>query len=143
MGSAFSLAVPEEEQTLDTGEQFYKYYVENSAYADSVEELFEYKQFKERLESEDLFMVYKKPTTTVVDAGDPSMAEILFEYEDKDQGWVVQDQVGLNKFIESLETARENLKRDGELSEGDDRTIEMCISIIQFAKENGYGVKFS
>ncbi|QIB74046.1 hypothetical protein G3I44_06900 [Halogeometricum borinquense] len=140
MGATFLLVVPEEEETLETAKQFYRYHVQNSEHDDDLEGVFEYEQVKKRLEQEIFFMVYKKPTTAVVDAGEPSMQEVQYKYEDDDH--VVRDPEGLNQFIQSLETARENLQRDGDLFEGKDRTIEMCINLIEFAKKNGYGISF-
>ncbi|RYJ15226.1 hypothetical protein ELS19_15575 [Halogeometricum borinquense] len=140
MGATFLLVVPEEEETLETAKQFYRYHVQHSEHDDDLEGVFEYEQVKNRLEQESGFMVYKKPTTAVVDAGEPSMQEIQYKYEDDDH--VVRDPEGLDLFIQSLETARENLQRDGDLSEGKDRTIEMCINLIEFAKKNEYGISF-
>ncbi|WP_363465945.1 hypothetical protein [Halogeometricum borinquense] len=140
MGATFLLVVPEEEETLETAKQFYRYHVQNSEHDDDLEGVFEYEQVKKRLEQEIFFMVYKKPTTAVVDAGEPSMQEVQYKYEDDDH--VVRDPEGLDQFIQSLETARENLQRDGDLFEGKDRTIEMCINLIEFAKKNGYGISF-
>lgn len=140
MGTAFSLIVPEDEKTIETGEHFFQYHIENSTDDDSLDGLFEYEQFTERLEGKDRFSIFKKPTQTVVDAGEPSMAEIQLEHEEEDGA--VRDPEGLDKFIESLEAARENLRveLDEDVFEIKNRNIEMCINIIEFAKENDYGV---
>ncbi|ADQ66364.1 hypothetical protein C499_08752 [Halogeometricum borinquense DSM 11551] len=142
MSSTFSLVVPDEKETLATGKQFYRYHVENSKYDDSLDEISEYKHFKENLRQDDVFMIYKNPTTQVVDTGEPSIAEILFKYRDEDG--VVRDIEGLDTFVTSLEVARKNLEDqlDDDRMEIVDRTIEMCINLIEFAKKNGYGISF-
>lgn len=140
MGSAFSLQVPEEEQTLATAEAFFEYHIDNSKHDDSLEEMLEYEFFKEDYEETGDFFIFKKPTKTVERAAEPSFTDIYFEYEDEDGA--IRDPEGLEKFVEALEAARENLKQEGDYFEGRDWTIEMCINIIEFAKENGYGVNY-
>lgn len=140
MSNAFSLTVPAERRTVKTGEQFYQYHVENSTHDDSLEDVPEFEYFMKRLKQNGRFRISQKPTKQVIEAGTPPMSEILFEYEDEDG--VVREEDGLEMFVQSLETARENLREelDEDRMDGVDRTIEMCINIIEFAKLNGYGV---
>ncbi|RYJ15473.1 hypothetical protein ELS19_14450, partial [Halogeometricum borinquense] len=84
MGATFLLVVPNEEQTLETGKTVYQYHVENSKYDDTLADLPPYQYFKNDLQQDGTFMIYEKPTTSVVDAGEPSMQEIQYKYEDDD-----------------------------------------------------------
>ena len=138
MGGAFSLIVPEEEQTVELAERFYQYHLEHSDYDESVEDIFDRERFFKRMEEDDMFMLWNKPTRTVIEAGEPPIAEVLFEYAEGNN--TVYDPEGLDEFLNVLETARENLSQE----EVDirDRTIEFCENLINFAKENGYGVAF-
>ncbi|RYJ15273.1 hypothetical protein ELS19_01120, partial [Halogeometricum borinquense] len=139
MGSAFSLVVPEEEETLETGKQFYRYHAENSNYDGSIGEISAFERFKKRLRQKGRFRIAEKPTKVVIEAGEPSMADIVLEYADKNG--VIHDPEGLDLFVKSLEDSREQLR--GELSDDRmeimERTIERCINLIEYAKENGYG----
>jgi hypothetical protein len=138
MGGAFSLIVPEEEQTVELAERFYQYHLERSDYDESVEDIFDRERFFERMEEDDMFMLWNKPTKTVTEAGEPTTAEILFEYAEGNN--TVYDPEGLDEFSKMLETARENLSE--EEVDVRDRTIEFCENLINFARENGYGVAF-
>ena len=138
MVGAFSLIVPEEKETVELAERFYQYHLEHSDYDESVEDIYGRKRFIERLKEKNKFMLWNNPTSTVIEAGEPPIAEIIFEYAEEND--TVYDPEGLDKFLEVLETARENLSE--EEVEVRDGTIEFCENLINFAKENGYGVAY-
>ncbi|QIB74287.1 hypothetical protein G3I44_08330 [Halogeometricum borinquense] len=142
MCSEFSLVVPEEEATLETGKQFSRYHAESSNYDGSIEEISAFERFENRLRQKGRFRIAEKPTKVVIEAGEPSMADTVLEYADKNG--VIYDPEGLDLFVKSLEDSREQLR--GELSDDRmeimERTIERCINLIEYAKENGYGISF-
>lgn len=141
MGSTFALYVPEEEQTIETGEKFYQYHVERSQFDSTLDDLNSYESFKDWMKQHDKFRIGQKPTKEVLEASDPPIPELYFEYSNDDG--VIWDAEGLDEFIESLETARETLSQeidDEEHMKGVDRSIEICIHLLEFAKENEYGI---
>lgn len=141
MGTAFSLEVPEDARTLETGTAFYRYHIEHSEHDSDLSDLLEYKLFKDELEDEN-FSIFRKATRAVTEAAEPPLSDIQQEFCDEEL--TVRDPAGLDAFVRSLEAARENLEleSDGDIHVGTDRTIDMCINIVEFARERGWGVHY-
>ncbi|ELZ85527.1 hypothetical protein C453_06918 [Haloferax elongans ATCC BAA-1513] len=139
----FSLIVPEDEQTIEIGKACYRFHIDHSQYDSdkSPEELRDYRNFKEKMNENERFMVYEKASHTIVDAAEPPIQHVFDEYRDDE--FVVHDSEGLSRFVEALEAARENLDSDGGIIDVRDRKIEKCINIILFARENNYGISYS
>lgn len=140
MGFAFVLRVPDEDQTEDTVERFYRYHLENSRRDITLDEYSEYDLVRGRLRADGRFYISKKPTNTVIEAGEPPLFELQREYEH-----VVRDQEGFDAFVEWLEAARTNLEHelDEERMRIKHLTIDYCVNMIEFARRNGYAVGLS
>lgn len=140
MGTIVSLVVPEQERTLQTGRRFYEYHVDHSEYDESLHDPVEFDSFVDALEEGGKFGIWKKPTRRVVAAAEGPARDVLSAHAD--DGNTIGDPEGLDALHEWLESARDTLATTGRLSVGDDRTIELCQHIVEFARVNGYAVEY-
>lgn len=140
--TTFSLGVPEDEQTVETGEKYYTFHIAHSRYDGdkSLTELRDYRYFRARLEEDGNFVIYENVTGDIVDAIDYSLQHVQDEH--CNGNYYVYDADGLAKFIAGLAEARGVLNSDGDIKTIHDKKIERCFNIIRFANKHGYGVNF-
>lgn len=141
--TSMKLAVPDEEQSLEVGKEYYQFQMAQGGYDPtvSVEDHLYYQQFKDSYESYGEFVLTERVTHAITDVVGPELESVSQEYRDED--WVVWDPAGLKQFIDALEDARERLAAEDDLHEATEQTINQAINLVRFARDRGYGVIFS
>ncbi|MEZ3116794.1 hypothetical protein RYH80_12820 [Halobaculum sp. MBLA0147] len=142
MGSALSLEVPADEQTVETGRRFYEYHVEQSEHLDSVDDHLPYEQFTRRIRERNRFMIYQKIPHSIFEAAPEPLWEVCKEHTE--DGYEFTDREGMEALSAWLESARESPTTGKEdLVRANNQTISKCQHMVEFALEHGYSVVYS
>lgn len=141
MGSGLSLKVPSDEQTAQTGRQFYNYHVKRSDYHDSIDDVFDYEYFREQMEECGSFTIYQRINNDIIEAAPNELQEIRDEHTE--DGYRFTDREGMEAFSAWLESARTTLATNDALSDGLDWIISKCQHMIEFALKHDYDIVYS
>ncbi|MEZ3116795.1 hypothetical protein RYH80_12825 [Halobaculum sp. MBLA0147] len=141
MGDGLSLKVPADEETAETGRRFYQYHADQSQYHESIDDILDYKYFRERLDDRGRFMIYRKIPHTIIEPAPDILSDLLDEHTEN--GHRFTDREGMEALSAWLEDARSTLAANGELSNPRDQTITTCQHMIEFALEHDYDIVYS
>jgi hypothetical protein len=143
MGNYLTLVVPEEDQTIDTVDAYYRFYFEQMepyVSASNYQELSEYEFAKTELVDHGLFQISERVFHSVSDQMAHPISELLSEYDSL--SGVVTARYVLASLVREFERTRDRLGDNDELDARLDRALQSYVLIVSFAIDRGYGISF-